>query len=318
MPLSRFGRFFSRSRSATVGKIRSVIAGDAWAREQLAIIHRRLFQDTAPKSGPDHFVYVRPSRARCEIRELAGWVEPQFGTPGSRVPRQTPFGYLSSRWDGWLTLLAAVEFGDDRTLQSEFARSIAGIPWETGASSKTALLGLPERSVAFREDREEAREEPRREVQRPARPEPPRVPQLDVEPEPEQPEAGWSESDEAAARRLYENVRRSGSGRKSARRLRVEQQLFEAHMRQQQLAGATEAERQAVREAVARARAERLQAEVEERWGASSTSGRLAHKGRPARVAEEPEPESDEPPPEMPKPPPMSPEDARKNPAKLF
>lgn len=134
MPLSRFGRAAAPPRAISVGAVYASLSGDAWAREQLGAIYRKLFEAGGARRGPDHFLYVKPSRARCEIKELSDWVREHHGPPGGRVPAATPFGYLSSRWEGWLTLFAALAEGRDDDLRRDFGQSVAPMSWLGGAA----------------------------------------------------------------------------------------------------------------------------------------------------------------------------------------
>lgn len=151
MPFSRFGRSEPPARGARVGTVYAAISGDAWARDQLAAVHRKLFEVGGARRGrgPDYFLYVQPSRARCEIRELAAWVADRFGSPGARVPATTPFGYLSSRWDGWLTLFAALARGEGNGLRWDFDAAIAPLSWTASAAAPPvrALRALAVRST---------------------------------------------------------------------------------------------------------------------------------------------------------------------------
>lgn len=143
MNLHRYGRDRPRQVRATAGDVFVALSRDAWAREKLGEVYRRLFEGEGLRQGtsPDHFIYVAPGRARAEINELAAWVGERFGDPAGTVPARTPFGYLSSRYDGWITLFAAIVHGTDRGVAVDFAESVAGMTWSTPITSRARAAG---------------------------------------------------------------------------------------------------------------------------------------------------------------------------------
>ena len=147
MAWSRFGRS-SLTHAANVGAVYSALVGDNLLREQLVVVHRKLFESGGARrgaGGPDHFLYVQPSRARCEIQELSRWVSERFGPPGARVPATTPFGYLSGRWQGWITYFAALATERDDNLRRNFDAAIAPLFWSSAAPARSQS---PSRAVA--------------------------------------------------------------------------------------------------------------------------------------------------------------------------
>src|SRR5271165_1092871 len=129
MDLHRYGRERPKSNRSTSGEVFVAVSRDGWAKGKLEEIYRKLFEGAGVRQGssPDHFIYVSPSKARSEINELATWVNERFGAPGSTVPARTPFGYISGPWDGWITLFAALAYGQDQGLAVDFTESMAGL-----------------------------------------------------------------------------------------------------------------------------------------------------------------------------------------------
>ena len=135
----RYGR--ERFPRVTAGEVFIALVRDDWAKTLLGEIYRKLFEGEGVRQGtsPDHFIYVTPSKARSEINELASWVDGRFGPPGACVPAKTPFGYISGKWDGWLTLFADMASGKDDKIVQDFEASAASLPWAgTGTSRMTS------------------------------------------------------------------------------------------------------------------------------------------------------------------------------------
>lgn len=159
----RFGRDRPASTRATAGDVFVAVSRDPWARERLGEVYRKLFEGAGVRQGssPDHFVYVSPGRARAEIREVSAWIGERFGDPAGTVPATTPFGYLSGRYDGWVTLFSALSYGEDRELAQDFVETVARMSWASyGAASP--------RSSTSPSSVEEPREEPVRSQPAPA------------------------------------------------------------------------------------------------------------------------------------------------------
>lgn len=134
----RYGR--SRTARATAGEVFIALSRDEWAKERLGEVYRKLFEGEGLRQGssPDHFIYVTPRKAREELNELSAWIEERFGSPAGTVPAKTPFGYLSGRFDGWITLFAALMFGADKGLAVDFTESVAQMSWSSLVSRSDA------------------------------------------------------------------------------------------------------------------------------------------------------------------------------------
>lgn len=114
----------------TVGEVYAEVSANAAMRERLSLIHDALFGP--PGEAPDHFAYVKPSRARCDLSVVAEFIGERFGR-GCRLPRDTPFGYLSApAVDGWIVLFSVVADGTDRAIVREFEGRLAPTPWRGG------------------------------------------------------------------------------------------------------------------------------------------------------------------------------------------
>lgn len=137
----RYGR--ERPRSVTSGEVFIALSRDPTMRAKLGEVHRKLFEGEGVRKGssPDHFIYVAPGKARSEINEVASWIRAHYGDPAGTVPARTPFGYLSGKYDGWITLFAALLFGGDRELAVDFTESVARMSWSTYETSRAASSG---------------------------------------------------------------------------------------------------------------------------------------------------------------------------------
>ena len=139
MDVSRYGRARPADARATAGAVFMAVTRDPWAKQLLGEIYQRLFEGQGLRQGssPDHFIYVTPSKARAHIGALQSWITERFGAPGACVPAKTPFGYLSSPWDGWITYFAALDgrHGTDRGLALDFAETVAQVPWRGSSVS---------------------------------------------------------------------------------------------------------------------------------------------------------------------------------------
>lgn len=137
----RYGR--ERPRSVTSGEVFLALSREPAIRAKLGEVYRKLFEGEGVRQGssPDHFVYVTPGKARAEISEVSAWIRERFGDPAGTVPARTPFGYLSGRYDGWVTLFAALAFGGDRELAVDFTESVARMSWSTYETSRTPSAG---------------------------------------------------------------------------------------------------------------------------------------------------------------------------------
>ena len=135
--------------AATSGEVFVALSRDDWAKERLGEVYRKLFEGAGVRQGssPDHFIYVTPGKARGEINELTGWIRDRFGDPASTVPAKTPFGYLSGRYDGWITFFAALMHGEDRGLAVDFNESVANMSWSTTMSRASPPRGFFARFV---------------------------------------------------------------------------------------------------------------------------------------------------------------------------
>lgn len=131
MAVHRWGR--DRPAKTTVGDVFVALGRDEWTRGMLAEIYRKLFEGEGVRQGtsPDHFIYVSPGRARSEISQVSAWIGSRFGEPGGTVPARTPFGYLSGRYDGWVTLFSALRHGGDESLARDFSDVVAGMSWSS-------------------------------------------------------------------------------------------------------------------------------------------------------------------------------------------
>jgi hypothetical protein len=137
----RYGRV--RPTAATAGEVLIAFSRDEEVKAKLGEIYRKLFEGEGVRQGssPDHFIYVTPGKARGEINEVATWIEARFGPPASTVPARTPFGYLSGRYDGWITYFAALMFGSDRGLAVDFTESVARMSWASYDTSRAGDVG---------------------------------------------------------------------------------------------------------------------------------------------------------------------------------
>ena len=126
-------------KDGTIDQVFSELTADTWARTKLVEIHRKFAVREAElrvaADSPDHFIYATPEKARAEINELASWIRERFGDPANAVPAKTPFGYLSDKYDGWITLFAASIFDDGLTC---FIATIGKMSWAVAEARQEA------------------------------------------------------------------------------------------------------------------------------------------------------------------------------------
>lgn len=142
-------------RRTTVGQVYAALDADAWATGKLADVHRKLAEGARAGRGEGlgHMNYVRPSEAKCDIREVSEWVQERFGPPGAPVPKRTAFGYLSDAsrpWNGWIVIFAAAMHGRDEALARDFSATCAPLSWSGGETSRSASSPEPETSPPAR------------------------------------------------------------------------------------------------------------------------------------------------------------------------
>ena len=130
----RYGRV--RTKTASAADVYNALTEDEWASGKIAEVYRKVFEGEGTRKGssPDHFLYVTPSKARSEINELGSWISERFGDPADTVPKKTPFGYLSVRYDGWMVYFAAMICGPDESLVLDFLESVADMSWASATS----------------------------------------------------------------------------------------------------------------------------------------------------------------------------------------
>jgi len=196
MSRTRFDPNAPAERTERVGDVYAAVVADTVQKESLGVIYRKLFEaEGIPRDFAPH-VYAKPSRARCEIRDVAAWIFARFGNPGAGVPTQTPFGYLNGlRWPGWIVYFAVLARGNSFGLQRDFMTGAALLRWAGGGSASRAPLRLAAVSSIPRESSEAAVAE-----ETPASPEPSEMTEAVEKPEPSStPEAGVRSRDTDAA-----------------------------------------------------------------------------------------------------------------------